>query len=54
MQAPVTERPVALPPVTRERDVWMILFVLALVAVTCFAVAAVDLTYSKYLRGFSG
>jgi hypothetical protein len=50
----VAERPVALPPVTRKRDVWTILFGLALAAAVCFGVTAFVLGYSKYLSRLSG
>jgi len=51
----VAERPVALPPaIMRSVSMWAILFGLALAAAVCFGVAAVVLTYSKYLAPLSG
>jgi hypothetical protein len=46
----MAERPVALPPaIMEERDMWTILFSLALTAGVGFGVAAVVLAYSTYL-----
>src|SRR6516162_2976444 len=55
IQAPVAERPVALPPaIMRDRDMWITLFSVALAAATCFGATAIILARSKYLAGLSG